>query len=127
MSPTPPARRRLPSLRTPVRVPGRRTGLRSPREELAEATAHGQVYLRRLQRAQFGLALLALVAFGAVFGVLPIALYLLPTLDRHQLVGIPLSLWILVVPMLPVFVAIGWLYARRADALDDAFRDLVER
>ena len=30
-------------------------------------------------------------------------------------------------PMLPVFVAIGWLYARRADALDDAFRELVER
>jgi lipopolysaccharide biosynthesis regulator YciM len=32
-----------------------------------------------------------------------------------------------VVPMLPVFLAIGWLYARRADALDDSFRDLVER
>ena len=126
MSPAP-ARRRLSALRAPVRVPGRRPGLRTPREELAEATTHGQVYLRRLQRAQLGLSLVALVAFGAVFGVLPIALYLLPTIDRHHLWGIPLSLWILVVPMLPVFVAIGWLYARRADALDDAFRDLVER
>jgi len=105
----------------------RRPGLRTPREELAEATAHGQVYLRRLQRAQLSLSLLGLVAFGAVFGVLPIALYLLPTLDRHYLLGIPLSLWLVVVPMLPVFVAIGWLYARRADALDEAFRDLVER
>jgi putative solute:sodium symporter small subunit len=105
-------------------VPSR---LRSPREELAEATAHGQVYLRRLQRAQLGLSLLALVAFGAVFGVLPIVLYLLPRFDRILLFGVPLSLWILVVPMLPVFLAIGWLYARRADALDDSFRDLVER
>jgi hypothetical protein len=32
-----------------------------------------------------------------------------------------------VVPMLPGFVLIGWLYARRADALDDAFRELVDR
>lgn len=114
MSPTQPSRRRLP-------------GLRTPREELAEATAHGQVYLRRLQRAQLTLSILALIAFGALFGVLPLALYLLPQFDRAHLWGIPLALWILVVPMLPVFLAIGWLYARRADALDDAFRDLVER
>jgi putative solute:sodium symporter small subunit len=114
VSPTPPARRLLP-------------GLRSPREELAEATAHGQVYLRRLQRAQLGLSMLALVAFGTLFGVLPIVLYLLPQFDRTHLLGIPLALWILVVPMLPVFLAIGWVYARRADALDEAFRDLVER
>ena len=66
-SPNPPGRRRLP-----------RRGVRPPREELAEATAHGHVYLRGLQRTQLTLSLLALVAFGAVFGVLPIALYLLP-------------------------------------------------
>jgi putative solute:sodium symporter small subunit len=94
---------------------------------LAEATAHGHVYLRGLQRAQLSLSLLALVAFGAIFGILPIALYLLPQIDRIRLFHVPLGLWIVVVPMLPTFVAIGWLYARRADALDDAFRELVER
>jgi hypothetical protein len=104
-----------------------RAGLRSPREELAEATAHGEVYLRRLRRAQLSLSLLALVAFGAVFGVLPLALYLLPGLQRTTLLGVPVPVWIIVVPMLPLFGAIGWLYARRADALDEAFRDLVER
>ena len=83
--------------------------------------------MRRLRRAQLYLSVLALVAFGAIFGVLPIALYLLPELNSADLLGIPISLWILVVPMLPVFVGIGWLYARRADALDHAFRDLVER
>ena len=41
------------------------------------------------------------------------------------------ALWIVVVPMLPVFVAIGWLYARRADAarrvLPRAGRALISR
>jgi putative solute:sodium symporter small subunit len=101
--------------------------LRSPRDELAESTAHGRVYLRRLRRAQLSLSLLALTAFGAMFGVLPIALYLLPRLQRVELLGVPITLWILIVPLTPVFLAIGWLYARRADALDDAFRDVVER
>jgi hypothetical protein len=105
----------------------RQLGLRSPREELAEATVHGQVYLRRLRRAQLGLSLMALVAFGAIFGVLPLALYLLPALRRATLLHVPVGLWLLIVPMLPLFLAIGWLYARRADALDDAFRDVVER
>ena len=102
-------------------------GLRSPRQELADSTAHGDVYLRRLRHAQLQLSLLALVAFGAVFGVLPLALYLLPELHRVHLLGIPLSIWILLVPLWPLFIAIGWLYARRADALDAAFRDLVQK
>jgi len=101
--------------------------LRTPRDELAEATAHGEVYLRRLRRAQLALSLLALTAFGALFGVLPIVLYLLPALQRIAPLGIPLSLWLLVLPGPPLFVALGWLYTRRADALDAAFRELVER
>ena len=122
-------RRRLPrrpALRSP-REDRQRIALRSPREELAEATVHGQVYLRRLRRAQLGLSLMALVAFGAIFGVLPLALLLLPVLRHTTLLGVPIGLWILIVPMLPLFLTIGWLYARRADALDDAFRDVVER
>ena len=111
----------------PVRRLRSRRGLRSPREELAEATAHGHVYLRGLRHQQLVLSLMALVAFGAIFGVLPAALYLLPAFDRAPLLGVPLGVWIVVVPMLPGFVAIGWLYARRADALDQAFRELVER
>jgi putative solute:sodium symporter small subunit len=100
---------------------------RSPRQEIADATEHGEVYLRQLRRAQLQLSLLALVAFGAVFGVLPLALYLLPHLRHSTVVGIPIAIWIMVVPLSPLFIAIGWLYARRADALDEAFRDLVEK
>jgi hypothetical protein len=101
--------------------------LRPPRVELAEATEHGEVYLRRLRRAQLQLALLALVAFGAVFGVLPLALDLLPALRHTKLLTIPISIWLMIVPMFPLFIAIGWLYARRADALDAAFSDLVQK
>jgi len=108
-------------------LPARAPGLRSPRDELAESTAHGEVYLRRLRHAQLTLSLLALVAFGALFGVLPLALDLLPRLQHTTLLGIPVTLWIIVVPMFPLFVAIGWLYARRAEALDEQFRDVVER
>ena len=119
-------RRRL-SRPTSLRHPREGTGaaLRPPREELAEATAHGEVYLRRLRRAQLGLSLMALIAFGAIFGVLPIAIYLLPGLQRTALLGVPLPLWILIVPLLGVFAGLGWLYTRRADALDEAFRDSV--
>ena len=60
-----------------------------------------------------------------MFGVLPIALYLLPQLHRVHLLGVPVALWVMVIPPMPMFLGIGWLYARRADALDDAFRDLV--
>ena len=104
-----------------------RVGLRTPREEIADSTAHGEVYLRRLRRAQLTLSLLALTAFGAIFGVLPLALFLLPRLQRAQLLGVPVPLWILIVPLTPLFLAIGWLYARRADALDQQFKDLVEK
>jgi putative solute:sodium symporter small subunit len=132
--PEPPEpRRRFPrpsSLPRPAlrgnREEGRRRGLRSPREELAEETAHGYVYLRGLRRAQLQLSLLALVTFGAIFGVLPMLLYLQPV-NRVHLLGVPLGIWIVVVPMLPIFVGIGWLYARRAEALDQAFSELVER
>jgi putative solute:sodium symporter small subunit len=130
VSPSPPSRRGRfgaapPGPPSRLRLP--RRGLRSPREELAEATAHGHVYLHGLQRTQLALSVLALVAFGAIFGVLPIALYLVPAFDRVTLLGVPLGLWIVVVPMLPVFCVIGWIYARRADAVDDSFRELVER
>jgi hypothetical protein len=98
---------------------------RTPRDELAERTAHGDVYLRRLRRAQFALTTASLVAFGALVGALPALLVLAPSLGRHHIAGVPVADWLVIGPLFPLFVAIGWLYQRRADALDDAFRDLV--
>jgi putative solute:sodium symporter small subunit len=102
-------------------------GGRTPRDELAEATAHGALYLRRLRQRQLALSLMALLAFGALVGVLPLAIDLLPALRRVDVLGIPLALWLLVVPLPPIFLILGALYARRADALDESFRELVRR
>ena len=99
---------------------------RTPRDELAEATAHGGLYLRRLIRSQLALSMLGLVAFGGFLGSLPLALYLLPGLDEVDVLGVPLPLLLIVLPPFPIFVAFGWLYERRARMLEDAFRELVE-
>ena len=106
---------------------GEEFGGRTPRDELAEATAHGALYLRRLRQRQLALSLLALTAFGALVGVLPLAIDIVPQLRRVYVLGIPLAIWLLVVPLPPIFLILGALYARRADALDESFRELVRR
>ena len=115
------ARREVAELRRRLRSMSR-----LPSSDLTEATAHADVYLRRLRREQLRLALLSLVAFGGAIGALPLILYLLPGLHDAQLLGVPVPIWLVVVPPFPLFFAIGWLEQRRADGLDEAFRDLVE-
>jgi putative solute:sodium symporter small subunit len=102
-----------------------RPPLRTPSDELADATAHGGVYLRRLVRAQLALSLVALVAFGGLLGSLPLALILVGRLQRVTLAGVPVADLLVAVAPFPLFVVIGWVYRRRADALDDSFRTLV--
>jgi hypothetical protein len=80
------------------------------------------VYLRRLRREQLRLSL---VAFGGAIGALPLILYLLPGLHDVELLGVPLPIWLVVVPPFPLFFAIGWLEQRRADALDAAFGEML--
>jgi hypothetical protein len=98
----------------------------SLRDELAEATAHGGLYLRRLIRAQLGLSAVALVTFGGIIGALPLALLLMPGLQDIYVLGVPLPVFVIAWPPFPLFIAIGVLYVRRAAALEESFRDLVE-
>jgi len=98
---------------------------RTPRDELADETAHGELYLTQLRRAQLELALLALVAFGGIVGSLPLLFLLVPGLERIHLFGIPVAALLVVAPLLAIFVAIGAIYRHRADALDASFRDLI--
>ena len=65
---------------------------RTPRDELRDTTEHGGLYLRRLMRAQLGLSLLTVIAFGGLVGSLPLALYLLPGLQDVEVLGLPLPL-----------------------------------
>jgi putative solute:sodium symporter small subunit len=99
---------------------------RTPRDELADATAHGGLYLRRLIRAQLSLGALALVAFGGIIGALPLALLLVPGLQDVTVLGFPLPIVIVAWPPFPLFIAIAVVYERRAQALEESFRELVE-
>jgi len=96
------------------------------RDELADTTPHGVLYLRRLLRGQLAGSLLALAAFGGIVGGLPLAVYLLPALQDVQLFGIPVTILAVLWPPFPLLVGIGWLYARHAEALEEAFRELVQ-
>jgi hypothetical protein len=98
---------------------------RTPRDELAEETAHGQVYITQLRRAQLELSLLGLVAFGGLIGSLPLLFVLIPGLEHVHVLGVPLAAVLVAGPSFPLFVAIGAIYHRRADALDESFRDLI--
>jgi hypothetical protein len=98
---------------------------RTPRDELAEETAHGDLYLSQLRRAQLELSLLGLIAFGGLVGSLPLLFVLVPSLEHADVLGIPLAALLVAGPLFPMFVAIGAIYQRRADALDAAFRDLI--
>jgi hypothetical protein len=98
----------------------------TPRRDLAEATPLGSLYARRLRRAQLRLSLLALVAFTGLVGALPLILYLVPGLDRTDVLGVPVSAALVLVPPFVAFVALAVLYERRANGLDAAFREAVD-
>jgi len=99
---------------------------RTPRDELQDTTPHGDVYLRRLIRAQLGLALLALAAFGGLVGSLPLLFLLAPGLQDLTIAEVPVPVLIVAFPLFPLIVLLGLLYQRRADAIDEAFRDVVD-
>ena len=102
-----------------------RSARRTARDELAEETAHGELYLTQLRRAQLELSLLGLLAFGGVVGSLPLLFALVPALAHVTVLGVPLAAWLVAAPAFPVFVVIGVVYERRANALDQSFRDLI--
>ena len=106
-------------------TPSSPSARRTPRDELAEETAHGELYLSQLRRAQLELSLLGLLAFGGVVGSLPLLFALIPALGHIALLGVPLAAWLVAAPAFPVFVVIGAVYERRANALDQSFRNLI--
>ena len=100
-------------------------GSRPPRDELRDATAHGDVYLRRLRRSQLTLGLLTLTAFGGLIGSLPLLLDRVSAFARWTVLGVPVEIPLITVAPFPLFLVLGWLHERRARGLDEAFRDLV--
>lgn len=85
------------------------------------------VYLRELIRLQLLVSAAGLAAFAGVVGALPLALLVAPHLIGFQVARIPLWLFLLGPPPFVLFLVIGWLYRRRADALDAEYVELLRR
>ncbi len=108
----------------PPPPPPRRRGRRSLRE-LEEQTEVGQVFLRALMRRQLRLSCAIAASFMGLLGVQPLLAALWPRYGRLQLLGLPLAWLVLGVGSYPVMVALGFLYVRRAEQIDDEFSDLL--
>ncbi len=94
-------------------------------DERPAGTPTEEIYLRELVRLQLTVSTAGLIAFVGVIGALPLALLTVPALVDVTLGGVPVWLFLLGPPPFVLFLAIGWLYRRRADMLDDEYGDLI--
>ena len=123
--PTGPVRRVR--ITSPRREARRRAEHRPAKQELAEQTGLGEVYLSALLRAQLRLSLAILLGVGAVVLGLPAMFLLLPA-TRHLEVGpIPLP-WLAVGVMIyPVVVIAAKIYVHQTERIEREFTDLMAR
>ncbi len=87
----------------------------------------GEIYVGTLLRAQLRLALSTLAMLGLTVGLLPLLFTLVPALNTHRLLGMPVSWGILAFGCYPVLVFLAWRYVRRAERNERAFARVVER
>lgn len=118
MTGTPPERVRVsgPSRR---RTPVARTA------DIDAETRLGEVYTGSLLREQLRLALGILLLLGLLVGTLPLAFHLWPGLAEIDVLGVPLSWWLLGVLVYPTLLALGWAYVRRAERNERDFAELL--
>lgn len=94
--------------------------------DVQDDTAHNQMLVRSLIRAQLGLSLLCLALAGALVASLPAVSALLPGVRQVRVAGLPLTLIILGAGIYPVLMAVGWFYNRQASQLETRLIDLVD-
>ncbi len=87
----------------------------------------GEIYVGTLLRAQLRLALSTLAALGLTIGVLPVVFSVVPALDSHHVLGMPVSWGMLAFGCYPVLVLLAWRYVRLSDRNERAFARVVER
>jgi hypothetical protein len=120
----PRARVRVTSPRTEAALQARPS--RRRRDELADQTAVGDVFIRSLIRAQLGLALRVLVVLVGLLGGLPLLFVLVPSAGRADVGGLSLPWLLLGVAAFPLLLLLGVVYARQAERNEREFADLVE-
>lgn len=104
----------------------RRTSLSAQREIDAQ-TEVGLIFLRSLLRSQLRLAAVVLGTLATVVVGLPVFFLLFPDVTDHSVLGMPLGWVLLAFGIHPVLLALGVFYVRRAERIEDAFTDVIER
>lgn len=119
--------------------PPRRVRVTSPRasggrprrvnvsSEIDAQTRLGEVYMSSLLRAQLRLAAMVVLTLVALVGGLPLAYWLVPSLEEVRLLGMPLAWVLLGFAVYPFLLAVGWLYVRAAERNEREFAEMVER
>jgi len=94
--------------------------------DVQELTQVGEVLSSSLIRSQLALALriggIALITLGS----LPAMFLIFPVLGRFELFGLRLPWLLLGVLAYPFLLALGWMYARSADRLEQVFADHIQ-
>ena len=114
------------------RDPRESAGLPAPRrtaerdlDELREQTDVGAVFLGALMRRQFRLSLGIACVFLVILGLQPVLPSIWPDYVDMSVAGLPLPWLVLGGASYPLLVALGAIYVRRAEAIDDDFTDLL--
>ncbi|HEY1967240.1 MAG TPA: hypothetical protein VGH89_04795 [Pseudonocardia sp.] len=94
--------------------------------DVQELTQVGEVLRQSLIRSQLGLALrIAAIALLGL-GTLPAMFYYVPRLNSIELFGVRLPWLLLGVGAYPFLLALGWMYVRAADKLEQIFADHIQ-
>jgi len=114
-----------PPQRVRVDLAGRTARRAAARQELEEQTQVGEVLIRGLVRAQLALALSLAGVVILLLGSLPIAFALFPALADVYVLGLRLPWLLLGVLAYPLLYAVGRLYVRQAERIEDDFSKAV--
>jgi hypothetical protein len=127
-SPEPEAESASPGKRERVVLSQRKGQTRPVRTvvDVQELTQVGEVLTNSLIRSQLALALriggIALITLGS----LPAMFVIFPVLGRFELFGLRLPWLLLGVLAYPFLLALGWMYARSAERLEQVFADHIQ-
>ncbi|MEH3033225.1 MAG: hypothetical protein PGN07_04080, partial [Aeromicrobium erythreum] len=99
---------------------------RSVRQEIDESTGVGEVYVRSLVRAQLRAALAVTLTVTLTLGLLPLLFLWSDEVTDARVVGVPVP-WVLLGLVAYVgLAALGWVYVRHAERVEDEFAELVD-
>lgn len=104
----------------------RRAPRRSAADDIDQQTQLGAVYLRSLMRSQLRLGLATVALVVVPLAAMPLLFAVWPTLRALQVGPLPLWWFVLGLLVYPAILAVAWWYARRANANEQQFADLVE-